>query len=544
MADAAPVPATPRFSAAGATDPGRVRNGNEDRLHLDAERGVFAVIDGVGGQASGEVAAAIAAQVIAQRLDRPLGTPARRVREAIALANNEILGHAQAAPEHAGMTCVLTLALVTDHGVTIGHVGDTRLYALTRAGIAKLTRDHSPIGEREDSHELTELEAMRHPRRNEVFRDVGSAFHEPDDPYFVEVIEAAFDEASALLLCSDGLSDMIPSTRIEQIVRQHAGRPARVVEALIAAANAAGGKDNVSAIYVEGARFARTVSAAATAGRRSTGDAPASSQAPANPRTPTGRSWNSRVTWLSLGALLGLTAGIGLAWMVALDRPLPRRPLVVGGDSPDRYATIGDAMAAASSGDLVIVAPGEYAEEVTMKDGVSLEARTPGTVALVATPERPGWVSLTAAGLDNRIVGLHLLGRGEAPIAVGLRLRGHGVQVVDVTIEGHVGTGADIGNDGDIIVSASRFAEIDGVPIRVGAGARPLIRQNVFVQRPDGRSPAAEIAMDASPSLQGNVFVGYADELNAPPALRAQLLDGNLSIPSRPRPAAAPRRTP
>ena len=242
--------ARPVIRAAGASDPGRLRSGNEDRLHVDAERGIFVVVDGVGGHAAGEVAAAIAVDIIVQRLERPLWSPEQRVREAIALANNEILTQAQASPERAGMTCVLTLALLTERGVTIGHVGDTRLYRLSGAGIAKLTHDHSPIGEREDAGELTELDAMRHPRRNEVFRDVGSAFHQPEDPGFIEVLDTGFSEESALLLCSDGLSDMLPSSTIQRIVHEHAGEPPMVVEALIRAANEAGGKDNVTAVLL------------------------------------------------------------------------------------------------------------------------------------------------------------------------------------------------------------------------------------------------------------------------------------------------------
>src|SRR5690606_19222354 len=120
----------PRLRAAGATHPGRLRTSNEDRLHVDAERGIFVVVDGVGGHAAGEVAAAIAIDIIVQRLERPLWSPEQRVREAIALANNEILAQAQATPQQMGMTCVLTLALVTERGLTIGHVGDTRLYEL------------------------------------------------------------------------------------------------------------------------------------------------------------------------------------------------------------------------------------------------------------------------------------------------------------------------------------------------------------------------------------------------------------------------------
>ncbi len=223
MTDTALLARANRVNAAAASDRGRLRTGNEDRHYVDVDRGVFLVVDGVGGHAAGEVAAAIAVDVITQRLERPIGTPAQRVREAIALANNEILRQAERSPAHAGMTCVLTLALLTEDQLTIGHVGDSRLYKLTRDGLRKLTHDHSPIGEREDAQEISEADAMKHPRRSEVFRDVGSAFHEPDDPDFIELVDATFEPDAALLLCSDGLSDMISSAVILRTVRA-AGR--------------------------------------------------------------------------------------------------------------------------------------------------------------------------------------------------------------------------------------------------------------------------------------------------------------------------------
>ena len=96
-----------------------------------------------------------------------------------------------------------------------------------------------------------------------MFRDVGSAFHEPDDPDFIELVEATFEPDAALLLCSDGLSDMISSAVILRTVREHAGAPDRVVQSLIDAANKAGGKDNITVVYAEGTDFA-----AASAGAR------------------------------------------------------------------------------------------------------------------------------------------------------------------------------------------------------------------------------------------------------------------------------------
>ena len=163
-----------RLRFAAASDPGKRRKNNEDRYYVDADRGIYAVIDGVGGQAAGETAAAVAVDVIRERLERQTGTPEERLREAITLANNEILRLSRTRPEWAGMACVLTVALIEDDIVTVGHVGDSRLYLLRSGEIQKITRDHSPVGEREDRGELSEDEAMRHARRNEIYRDVGS----------------------------------------------------------------------------------------------------------------------------------------------------------------------------------------------------------------------------------------------------------------------------------------------------------------------------------------------------------------------------------
>ena len=148
--------ASPDIRAAGSTDPGLRREVNEDRYHADVTRGVFFVIDGVGGHAAGGKAADVAASMLRARLERETGPVADRLREAIAIANSEIHALAATRPEWNGMACVLTAAVVRDGRATIGHVGDTRLYKLRYGRIDKVTRDHSPIGEREDTNELSE----------------------------------------------------------------------------------------------------------------------------------------------------------------------------------------------------------------------------------------------------------------------------------------------------------------------------------------------------------------------------------------------------
>ena len=328
-------------AAAGASDPGRQRETNEDRFYVDAAQGIFLVVDGVGGEAAGEVAAGIAVETILDRLARQDGPAETRIREAITLANQQILHSAQIDPGRKGMACVLTLAVLEGRQLTIGHVGDSRLYKLTPQGIAKLTHDHSPVGEREDAREITETQAMQHSRRNEVYRDVGSESREPDAASFIEIVVSDLAEDSAILLCSDGLSDMVTSLEINRLVRLHAGDPDAAVQALIAAANDAGGKDNITVILAEGRDFAHhtpatpivlppppvessTPNAAESAtvrGSESTAAAPAAepprtaSAAPARDAAPPTRSLVARIIGsrglaLVVGTLIGVSVAL------------------------------------------------------------------------------------------------------------------------------------------------------------------------------------------------------------------------------------------
>ncbi|HMC58565.1 MAG TPA: protein phosphatase 2C domain-containing protein [Candidatus Solibacter sp.] len=247
-------PAT--LSTGAATDTGLLRDRNEDRYFLDPEHGVFLVVDGVGGQAAGELAAQTAVEAIRESLtDRPGGLCHEdRIRAAIAHANNRIFELAHNTG-FIGMACVLTLAVVEDGRITIGHVGDSRLYLIWKGAFRKLTCDHSPVGKGEDSGELTEAEAMLHPRRNEVFRDVGSRLREPADREFIEIRECRFRPDAAILLCSDGLTDQLTSAQVRGIVERYDGDAARTAAALVEAANQAGGKDNTTALFVAGPEF-------------------------------------------------------------------------------------------------------------------------------------------------------------------------------------------------------------------------------------------------------------------------------------------------
>ncbi|HEX4594759.1 MAG TPA: protein phosphatase 2C domain-containing protein, partial [Bryobacteraceae bacterium] len=177
------------------------------------------------------------------------------IRNAIAMANNRIWELASENEAWRGMACVLTLAVIEDDKVIVGHVGDSRLYLMWNGALRKLTSDHSPVGEREDRGELTEQEAMQHPRRHEVFRDVGSRRREPDDVEFVEMKEFLFKLDAAILLCSDGLSDLVTSAEMCEVIERYEGDPEKVARDLVDAANLAGGKDNITAVFVAGSEF-------------------------------------------------------------------------------------------------------------------------------------------------------------------------------------------------------------------------------------------------------------------------------------------------
>lgn len=237
-----------------ASDSGRVRELNEDRSFVDDERGVYLVVDGVGGHAAGDLAAEIALDVIASKLGEGPDVEAR-IRRAITAANNEICHKAASDENLRGMGCVLTLAVLQQGRMTVGHVGDSRLYLVWNGGLRKLTSDHSPVGEREDRGELSEEEAMLHPRRHEVFRDVGSHRRDPGDEDFIEVREFVFKPDAAVLLCSDGLTDMLTSPEILAIIERYDGAPERTAQELVEAANEAGGLDNITAVFVAGPDF-------------------------------------------------------------------------------------------------------------------------------------------------------------------------------------------------------------------------------------------------------------------------------------------------
>ena len=462
---------------AAASDPGLVRRNNEDAFYTDAERGIFLVVDGIGGQAAGEKAAEIAVGRVRARLERQTGTAEQRIREAIAVANNEILRAARSNPAWDGMACVLTLVLLENGLAMVGHVGDSRLYQIGRGAIRKITHDHSPIGEREESGELTELEAMTHPRRNEVFRDVGSEEHEPGDPDFIEVHRVPFDPDSALVLCSDGLSDLVPSPMIRRAVENHAGDPEAAVRELIAAANSAGGKDNVTVVVVEGPEFAAPAPVAVWTGWRLMAGRPA----------------------VFFYGLLAASAGLWFSRDLWNPKPPPVRPphvLMVGPGAA--FSSISDALAAARPGDTVEALAGEYSEQVRLKSGVNLRTRD---AVLRAAPMGNGPAVIAENVRNARVTGLRIEAGAQAPLSAGIVLADSDVQLEDVDVDG-AGIGIEIRGAASPTLRANSVHDSSGAGILISGPSQPWISHNTL----RGNKTGLTAHDGARPALEGNLF--------------------------------------
>ena len=511
------------LSAAGASHPGLQREINEDRYHYDPVRGLFVVVDGIGGQAAGEKAAEAALTTIRTRLERETGTVEDRVREAIALANNEVYRLASLHPDWKGMACVVTLAVVSNGDIVVGHVGDTRLYKLRGGRMEKLTRDHSPVGEREDAGELGEREAMQHPRRNEVYRDVGSERHEPDDPGFIEVQRHPFETDAALLLCSDGLTDLVASGTIADTVRRHVGQPYDVVRALIDEANAAGGKDNVTVVYVEGPRFAAGEDTRDLRTQRTA--PPPTVVAPA--RSPRWRLLALIVLLLAVSGVAVYTQwsrlGLPLLRAVVPTRVVPA--IVTSGSITVRPGdSIATAIKSAAPGSEVIVEPGEYRERLEMKTGVRVVSRIPRGASLRlpggAAETDPAVVALDVTGAE--LAGFRILGDAATPLGTGVVVRDASVTLSDLEITGaHVAAVEYVGSAGGTI-RAGYFHDNPGVAIVVRAGSSPRIAHNAFVRNAASERAAGTLMIEASahPVVIANTFFN--------------LLPGALIVPTGP----------
>lgn len=241
----------------GDTDIGKVRSNNEDDFIAqqiwDVRHLLLVTIDGIGGHEGGEVATEVARHSIIKYLeDFPNGNCLELLKLAVVNANNDIVQYKQFIPKYEQMGCVLTAALIEldKNIINVVHIGDTRLYQYHNGVLHKLTHDHSYVGPLEESGKLTEEEAMHNPHRNIIYRFLGDTIHMLDDKKFVDAAIFPLLSDSQLILCSDGLYDMVISTETCQILQQSV-TPEEKVQMLIDKANVNGGKDNITVIVAD-----------------------------------------------------------------------------------------------------------------------------------------------------------------------------------------------------------------------------------------------------------------------------------------------------
>src|SRR6201991_5091019 len=205
------------------SDLGRQRQGNEDNLFVRAP--LFVVADGMGGAQAGEVASEMAVDSFTSGL--PDGSPADGLRGIIEQANRAIHDRSRTEAKTAGMGTTVTAAYVGEREVTVAHVGDSRAYLLRDGDLIRLTRDHSPVGELVARGKMTEEQAETHPQRSVITRALGP---EPDVEVDVQVYQARAGDL--FMLCSDGLTSMVPEARVRPIL-DAAGSLARARRGLI-----------------------------------------------------------------------------------------------------------------------------------------------------------------------------------------------------------------------------------------------------------------------------------------------------------------------
>ena len=223
------------------SDVGCVRSHNEDSYLVQSP--LFCVCDGMGGHAAGEVASSIAVETIAKMA--PKAADPALLGAAIEAANAAIIEAAINGLGKPGMGCTATAAYIQDTTLAIAHVGDSRAYLLHEGTLIRVTRDHSYVEELVDAGEITADEARVHPNRSVITRALGS-----DPLMYADHFQLNIEEGDRLILCSDGLSSMIPDGEIENIATQSS--TAQIcTDNLVDAALAAGGSDNVTVVVVD-----------------------------------------------------------------------------------------------------------------------------------------------------------------------------------------------------------------------------------------------------------------------------------------------------
>jgi serine/threonine protein phosphatase PrpC len=237
--------------SAGLTDPGRRRRHNEDAYV--SEPPLFAIADGMGGAQAGELASRLAAAEVGRSEASGL-SGGDRVLALIEAANRSVYERAAGDQSVSGMGTTMTVALVEDDQVWVGHVGDSRAYLLRDGALEQVTEDHSLVAELVRSGRLTPDEAGDHPHRSVITRALGT-----DPDVAVDVMPVPTQPGDVFVLCSDGLTSMVDDDAILRLLEQHREDLDAAARALVDKANEAGGEDNITVVLFEVAGSAKAV---------------------------------------------------------------------------------------------------------------------------------------------------------------------------------------------------------------------------------------------------------------------------------------------
>lgn len=244
------VPGTFEVQMSGACDTGIARDHNEDAIALQEDDGrgyhLAIVCDGMGGHSAGEVASALAVGVISEFIEQNFASmdPVALLQEAFSLASERIDDQATHNPTAQGMGCTCVVVLGVRDEFWVAHAGDSRAYRVREGAAEQLTIDHTMVQELVEQGLLTPEQAAGHPYRGRISRCLGHGKQKSD----ADVNAFVLEKGDNLLLCSDGLSDVVPTDEIQALVCQRDVRDAS--KRLIDAANKAGGPDNISAIVM------------------------------------------------------------------------------------------------------------------------------------------------------------------------------------------------------------------------------------------------------------------------------------------------------
>ncbi len=245
-----------------SSDPGLKRSSNEDSYSTRPDVGLFVVADGMGGHVAGEVASRVAVEAIEAFIEETAGADknrtwpfpfdptvsleANRLRAAFRLANRRIGAAIADSQDLRGMATTASAVLVGPRSASVAHVGDSRVYVLRDGRLEQITNDHSWVEEQVRAGTLSPTAARQHPWRNVVTRALSGG----DDPE-VDVTEVSPAPGERYLLCSDGLFGVVPDARIAQLLGQPNVGLEDICRGLIAAANEAGGPDNITTLILQ-----------------------------------------------------------------------------------------------------------------------------------------------------------------------------------------------------------------------------------------------------------------------------------------------------